>query len=36
MFIGGHQLMFEGCFENINERQMMTCFSNEVGYRLWL
>jgi hypothetical protein len=28
--------MFEGCFENTNESQMVSRFSNEVGHRFWL
>jgi hypothetical protein len=36
MFIEGHQMVFEGCFENTNEGQMMSCFSNKVGHHLWL
>ena len=33
---GGHQVVFEGCFENTNEGQMVSRFSNEIGHRLWL
>ena len=33
---GGHQMVFEGCFKNTNEGQMVSRFSNEVGHRLWL
>jgi hypothetical protein len=33
---GGHQLVFEGCFSNTNEGQMVSRYSNEVGHRLWL
>jgi hypothetical protein len=33
---GGHQVIFEGCFENTNEGQMVSRFSNENGHRLWL
>jgi hypothetical protein len=29
-------MVFEGCFQNTNEDQMMIRMSNEVGYRLWL
>ena len=36
MLIGGHQVVFEGCFENTNEGQMVSRFSNEIGHRLWL
>lgn len=33
---GGRQMVFEGCFENTNEGQMVSRFSNEMGHRLWL
>ena len=33
---GGHQMVFEGCFENTDEGQMVSRFSNEMGHRLWL
>lgn len=33
---GGHQLVFEGCFNNTSEGQMVSRYSNEVGHRLWL
>jgi hypothetical protein len=36
MFIVGHQVVFEGCFQNTNEGQMVSCLSNDVGHRLWL
>jgi hypothetical protein len=36
MFIGSHQVIFERCFKNTNEGQMVNRFSNEVGHRLWL
>jgi hypothetical protein len=36
MLIGGHQVVFEGCFQNTNEGQMVSCLSNEVGHHLWL
>lgn len=36
ILIGGHQVVFEGCFENTNEGQMVSRFSNEIGHRLWL
>jgi hypothetical protein len=36
MLIEGHQVIFEGCFENINVGQMVSRFSEEVGHRLWL
>jgi hypothetical protein len=36
MFIESHQMVFEGFFENTNEGQIVSRFSNEVGYCLWL
>ena len=33
---GGHQMLFEGCFVNSNESQMVSRISSEVGHRLWL
>jgi hypothetical protein len=33
MFIKDHQVVFEGCFKNTNEGQMVSRFSNEVGHR---
>jgi hypothetical protein len=36
MFTGGHQVVFEGCFQNTNEGQMVSRLSNDVGHRLWL
>jgi hypothetical protein len=36
MLIGGHQVVFEGCFENTNEDQMVSRSSNEIDHRLWL
>jgi hypothetical protein len=36
MLVGGHQVVFEGCFENTNEGHMVTCFSDDIGHRLWL
>jgi hypothetical protein len=35
MLIGGHQVLFEGCFQNTNEGQMVSRLSNNVGNRLW-
>jgi hypothetical protein len=32
----GYQMIFEGCFENNNEEQMVTRFSSEIGHRFWL
>jgi hypothetical protein len=28
--------VFEGCFENTNAGHMVTCFSDDIGHRLWL
>jgi hypothetical protein len=36
MLIEGHQIVFKGCFQNINEDQMMSRLFNEVGHHLWL
>jgi hypothetical protein len=36
MVRGGHQVVFEGCFQNTNESQIVSHLSDEVGYRLWL
>jgi hypothetical protein len=36
MFIKGHQVVFEDCFQNTNESQMVSHLSDEVGHRLWL
>ena len=34
MFIGCHQVMFEGYVENTNEGQMMSRFFNEISHCL--
>ena len=36
MLIGSHQLVFEGCFQNTNEGQMVNYLFDEVSYRFWL
>ena len=36
MLIGGHQVVFEGCFQNTNEGQIVSCLFDEVGHCLWL
>ena len=36
MLVGGHQLVFEGCFKNTNVGHMVTCFSDDIGHCLWL
>ena len=33
---GGHEMVFEGLFENNDEGQMVSRFTNEIGHRLWL
>ncbi|KAG0570940.1 hypothetical protein KC19_6G199200 [Ceratodon purpureus] len=33
---GNYQMVFEGCFENNNEGQMVSHISSEVGHRFWL
>lgn len=33
---GSYQMVFEGCFENNNEEQMVSRISSEVGHRFWL
>jgi hypothetical protein len=35
MVIGGHQVVFKGCFQNTNEGQMVSCLFDEVDHRLW-
>jgi hypothetical protein len=35
-FIGGNQVVFEGCFQNTNKGKMVSRLSNDVGHRLWL
>ena len=36
MLIGGHQVVYERCFQNTNEGQMVSRLSDDVGHRLWL
>ena len=36
LLIDGHQVMFEGCFENTNGVQMVTRLSDDLGHRLYL
>ena len=31
-----YQMVFEGCFENNAEEQMVSCISGDGGHRLWL
>ena len=35
MFIGGHQVVFVGCFKNTNVGHMITCLSIYIGHHLW-
>jgi hypothetical protein len=36
MLVEGHQVVFEGCFENTNAGYMVTRLSDDIGRRLWL
>ena len=36
LLIDGHQVVFEGSFENINEVQTVTRLSDDIGHRLYL
>jgi hypothetical protein len=36
MFVEGHQVVFEGCFENTNVGHMVTRLFDDIGHRLWL
>ena len=36
LLIDGHQMVFEGCFENTNGVQMVTRFSDDIGHRFYL
>jgi hypothetical protein len=36
MLVEGHQVVFEGCFENTNVGHMVTCLSDDIGHCLWL
>ena len=36
LLIDGHQVVFERSFENNNEVQMVTRFSDDIGHRLYL
>jgi hypothetical protein len=36
MLIESHQVVFEGCFQNTNEGQMVSRLFHEVGHRFWL
>jgi hypothetical protein len=36
IFIGGYQVVFEECFQNTNEGQIVSRLFDEVDHRLWL
>jgi hypothetical protein len=36
ILVEGHQVVFEGCFENTNAGYMVTRLSDDIGHRLWL
>ena len=36
LLIGGHQVVFEGCFKNTNGVQMVTCLFDDIGHCLYL
>jgi hypothetical protein len=36
MLVEGHQVVFEGYFENTNTGHMVTRLSDDIGHRLWL
>jgi hypothetical protein len=36
MLVEGHQVVFEGCFENTNIGPMVIGLSDDIGQRLWL
>jgi hypothetical protein len=36
MFVEGHQVVFEECFENTNAGHMVTRLFDDIGHRLWL
>jgi hypothetical protein len=36
ILVEGHQVVFEGCFENTNASHMVTRLSDDIGHRLWL
>jgi hypothetical protein len=35
MLIEGHQVVFERCFQNINEGQMVSRLFDKIGHCLW-
>jgi hypothetical protein len=36
MLVGGHQVVYEGCFQNTNESHIVSRLFNEIDYQLWL
>jgi hypothetical protein len=36
MLVGGHQVVFKGCFENTNVGHMVTRLSDDIRHCLWL
>ena len=36
LLIGGHQVVFEGCFENTNRVQMVTRLFDDIGHNFYL
>jgi hypothetical protein len=36
ILVEGHQVVFEGCFENTNAGHMVTRLSDNIGHCLWL
>jgi hypothetical protein len=36
ILVEGHQVVFEGYFENTNAGHMVTRLSDDIGHRLWL
>jgi hypothetical protein len=36
ILVEGHQVVFEGCFENTNTSHMVTRLSDDIGHRFWL
>jgi hypothetical protein len=36
MFVEGHQVVFEGCFENTNTGHIVTRLSDDIDHSLWL
>jgi hypothetical protein len=36
MLVEGHQIVFEGCFQNTNEGHMVSRLSDKIGHWFWL